>query len=94
MNHKRVQWILREEEEELQQSHSPGSSGARLADGSVRRHRAEHPHQVWDMDFHFVYGQRLKSLNVINEHSRLPMAIRVGRRWQGTGVLLVSEKDP
>jgi hypothetical protein len=26
---------------------------ARPADGSVRRHRAEHPHQVWAMDFQF-----------------------------------------
>jgi hypothetical protein len=39
----------------------------------VRRHRAEHPHQVWAMDFQFdatADGRRLKFLNVIDEQSR------------------------
>jgi putative transposase len=56
---------------------------ARPADGSVRRHQAEHPHQVWTMDFQFdatADGRRLKFQNVIDEHSRLCLAIRVGRR--------------
>ena len=60
--------------------------GARAPDGSVRRHQAEHPHQVWAMDFQFdatADGRRLKFLNVIDEHSRLCLAIRVGRRCSG-----------
>jgi hypothetical protein len=42
---------------------------ARLADGSVRRHKAEHPHQGWAMDFQLdatADGRRLKFLNVID----------------------------
>jgi hypothetical protein len=38
---------------------------ARPADGSVRRHRADHPHQVWAMDVQFeatADGRRLKFL--------------------------------
>ena len=45
-----------------------------LTPGTVRRHRAQHPHQVWAMDFQFdatADGRRLKFLNVIDEHSRL-----------------------
>jgi hypothetical protein len=35
----------------------------------VRRHRAQHPHQVWAMDFQFdatADGRRLKFLKVID----------------------------
>ena len=48
--------------------------------------RAEYPHHVWAIDFHFdqtMDGRTLKFLNVINEYSRLCLAIRVGRRLQG-----------
>ena len=47
----------------------------------MRRHRAEHPREVWARDFQFdatADGRRLKFLNVIGEHSRLCLAIRVG----------------
>ena len=50
---------------------------AQPADGSVRRHRAERPHQVWAMDFQFdttADGCKLKFLNVIDKHSRLCLA--------------------
>jgi len=68
---------------------------ARTADGSVRRHRAEHPHQVWAMDFQSdatADGRRLKFLNVVDEHSRLCLAIRVGRRCKAKDVVAVLEK--
>ncbi len=55
---------------------------ARLADGLVRRHRAEKPHQMWTMNIQFDatdHRRRLKILKVIDEHSRLCLAIRVGR---------------
>ena len=58
----------------------------------MRRHRAEHPHQVWAMDFQFdatADGRRLKFLNVIDEHSRLCLAIRVGRRCKAKDVVAV-----
>ena len=61
VNHKRVQRLWREEG--LQRPVSRKRKRARPADGSVRRHRAEHPHQVWAMDFQFdatADGRRLK----------------------------------
>ena len=81
VNHKRVQRLWREEG--LQRPTPRKRKRARTADGSVRRHRAEHPHQVWAMDFQFdatADGRRLKFLNVIDEHSRFCLAIRV---WAG-----------
>lgn len=65
------------------------------ADGSVRRHQAEHPYQVWAMDFHFVATaacRRLKFLKVLDEHSRLCLALRVSRRCKAKDVVAVLEK--
>ncbi len=81
VNHKRVQRLWRKEG--LQQPTPRKRKRARPADGSVRRHRAEHPHQVWTMDIQFdasADGRRMKFLNVIDEPSRLYQAIRVSRR--------------
>ena len=93
VNHKRVQRLWREEG--LQRPTPRKRKRARPADGSVRRHRAEHPHQVWAMDFQFdatADGRRLKFLNVIDEHSRLCLAIRVGRRCKAKDVVAVLEE--
>ncbi|QEY31819.1 IS3 family transposase [Synechococcus sp. RSCCF101] len=93
VNHKRVQRIWREEG--LQRPTPRKQKRARPADGSVRRHQAEHPHQVWAMDFQFdatADGRRLKFLNVIDEHSRLCLAIRVGRRCKARDVVAVLEE--
>ena len=93
VNHKRVQRLWREED--LQRPTPRKRKRARPADGSVRRHRAEHPHQVWAMDFQFdatADGRRLKFLNVIDEHSRLCLAIRVGRRCKAKDVVAVLEE--
>ncbi|MCP9827656.1 DDE-type integrase/transposase/recombinase [Synechococcus sp. L2F] len=90
VNQKRVQRFWREEG--LQRPIPRTRKRARPADGSVRRYRAEHPHQVWAMDFQFdatADGRRLKSLNVIDEHSRLCLAIRVGRRCKAKDVVAV-----
>ena len=51
VNHKRVQRLWREEG--LQRPTPRKRKRSRPADGSVRRHQAEHPHQVWAMDFQF-----------------------------------------
>jgi transposase InsO family protein len=93
VNHKRVQRLWREEG--LQRPTARKRKRARPADGSVRRHRAEHPHQVWAMDFQFdatADGRRLKFLNVIDEHSRFCLAIRVGRRCKAKDVVAVLEE--
>jgi hypothetical protein len=50
-NNKRVQRLCREEG--LQRPTPRKRKRARPADGSVRRHRAEHPHQVLAIDFQF-----------------------------------------
>ncbi len=93
VNHKRVHRLWREEG--LQRPTPRKQKRARPADRSVRRHQAEHPHQVWAMDFQFdttADGRRLKFLNVIDEHSRLSLAIRVGRRCNAQDVVAVLEE--
>jgi len=72
VNLKRVHRLWRAEG--LQRLPPRRQKWARPADGSVRRHQAEHPHQVWAVDCQFdasADGRRLKFLNVIDEHSRL-----------------------
>ena len=93
VNHKRVHRLWREEG--LQRPTPRKQKRARPADGSVRRHQAQHPHQVWAMDFQFdatADGRRLKFLNVIDEHSRLCLAIRVGRRCKAKDVVAALEE--
>jgi putative transposase len=82
-------------EEGLQRPTSRKQKRARPAAGSVRRHQAELPHQVWAMDFQFdatADGRRLKFLNVIDEYSRLCLAIRVRRRCKARDVVAVLEE--
>ena len=92
VNHKRLHRLWREEG--LQCSNPRKKKRARPVDGSVRRHQAEYSHQVWAMDFQFdatAHGRRLKFLNVIDEHSRFCLAIRVGRRCKVKDVVMVLE---
>jgi putative transposase len=93
VNHKRVHrlWL----EEVPQRSTPRRQKRARPADGSVRRHKAEHPHQVWAMDFQFAPtadGRRLKFLKVIDEHSRFCLATWVGRLCKVNDVVAVLEE--
>jgi len=93
VNHKRVHLLWREEG--LQRPTPQKQKRARPADVSVRRHQAEHPHQVWAMDFQFnatADGRRLKFLSVIDKQSRLCLAIRVGRRYKSKEVVAVLEQ--
>ena len=93
VNHKRVHRLWREEG--LQRPTPRKQKRAWPADGSVRRHQAEYPHQVWAIHFQFdatADGRRLKFLNVIDEHSRLCLAIRVGRRCKAKEVVAVLEE--
>jgi len=82
-------------QEDLQRLTPRKRKRALPADGSERRHRADHPQQVWAMDYQFdatADGRRLKFLNVIYEHSRLCLAIRVGRRCKARDVVAVLEE--
>jgi putative transposase len=84
-HHKLVQrpWL----EEGLQRPTPRQRKRARPTEGALRRHRAVHPQQVWAMDLQFdtiADGRRLKFLNVIDEPSRLCLAIRMAggaRPW-------------
>jgi len=90
VNHKRVQRFWREEG--LQRPTPRKRKRARRAAGSVQRHPTEHPLQVLAMDFQFdasADGCRRKFLSVIPEHSRLCLAIRVGRSCIAMGVVAV-----
>lgn len=90
---KRMQWLWRELG--LQRPTPRRQKWTRPTDGSERRHQAQHQHQVWAMHFQLdeiAYGFRLKFLNTIDEHSRLCLAIRVGRRCKAKGVVVVLEE--
>jgi putative transposase len=88
VNHKRVQRIWREER--LQRPLPRKRKRARPTDGSRELLRAEYPHHVWAIDFQFdqtMDGRTLKFLNVIDEYSRVCLAIRVARRCQAVDVI-------
>ena len=88
VNHKRVQRIWREEG--LQRPLPRRRKRSRPPGGKRELLRAEYPHHVWAIDFHFdqtMDGRTLKFLNVIDEYSRLCLAIRVGRRCRAAEVI-------
>ena len=76
LNHKRVQRLWRE---------------AGLQTPLPRqRKRSEDLHHIWKIDFQFdqtMDGRTLKFLNVIDEFSRVYLAIRVGRRCKAVDVI-------
>jgi len=79
VNHKQVQRLWQEEGPQRPAPHK--KTRARQADGSVRRHQAKNQHQLWAMDFQFdvtAASRRLKCLYIIDKHSSLCGAIRVG----------------
>jgi len=80
INHKRVQRLWREEG-----LRRPVRSRKRrrVATGTAERLRAERPNHVWAIDFQFdetADGRRLKLANIVDEHTREALAMRVGRR--------------
>ncbi len=81
VNHKRVQRIWREEG--LQRPLPRRRKRSRPAGGGRELLRSEYPHHVWAIDFQFdqtMDGHTLKFLNVVDDFSRVCLAIRVGRR--------------
>ena len=88
INHKRVQRIWREEG--LQRPLSRRRKRSRPTGGGRELLRSEYPHHVWAIDFQFdqtMDGRTLKFLNVIDEFSRVCLAIRVGRRCKAVDVI-------
>jgi putative transposase len=93
VNHKRVQQFWREEG--LQRPLPRKRKRARPTDGSRELLRAEYPHHWWAIDFQFdltMDGRTHKFLNVIDEFSRVCMAIRVGRRCHAVDVIETIEE--
>jgi hypothetical protein len=83
VNNKRVQRIWREEG--LQSPLPRRRNRSRPADRGKELLRADNSHHVWAVGMQFdktMDGCRLKFLNVVDEFSRVCLAIRVGRRCQ------------
>ena len=70
---------------------------SRPAGGGRKLLRSEYPHHVWAIDFQFdqtMDGRTLKFLNVIDEFSRVCLAIRLGRRCKAVDVIDTIEVPP
>ena len=79
---------------ELQRPPQRRHKRRRLGDGTAAKLRAERPNHVWALDFQFdetAARRRLKLLNVIDEHTREALAIRVDHSIDADGVVDVVE---
>ena len=79
VNHKRIQRLWRQEG--LRRPVRTRKR-RRVSPDVSQRLRAERPNQLWALDFQFdetTDRRRLKSLHVIDEHTREALAMRVGR---------------
>jgi putative transposase len=79
VNHKRVRRLWREEG--LRRPVRTRKR-RRVTAEQAERLRAERPNQVWAIDFQFdetADGRRLKLANIVDEHTREALAMRVGR---------------
>lgn len=77
VNHKRVQRLWRAEG-----LRRPLRTRKRRRVSTECGERAERPNQVWALDFQFdetTDGRRLKSLHILDEHTREALAMRVAR---------------
>ncbi len=89
VNHKRIQRLWREEG--LRRPVRTRKR-RRLNIADSQRLRAERPNQVWAMDFQFdetTDRRRLKCLNVVDEHTREALDMRVGRTCTADEVVAV-----
>ena len=94
MNRKKIQRLWREEglrvpakRRKRQRLGTSTVPGARL--------RAEHPDQVWALDFQFdttTDGRILKLLHVVDEHTREALAVQVERRIDSDRTVSVLER--
>ena len=93
VNHKRLRRLWREEDlrrppPRKNKKRRPGGS-----DGTLLR--AEHPNDVWGLDFQFdetADQRRLKLLNIVDEHTREALAMDVGRSMGADTVVAVIER--
>jgi putative transposase len=67
----------------------------RLGTGQAQRLRATHANQVWALDFQFDETsdcRRIKLCNIVDEHTREALAIRVDRRCTAEDVIAMIEE--
>jgi putative transposase len=79
VNHKRIRRLWREEG--LRRPVRVRKR-RRVTSEQAERLRAQRPNQVWAIDFQFdqtADGRRLKLANIVDEHTREALAMRVGR---------------
>ena len=93
VNRKRVQRLWRDEG--LKRSpQRPGKRRRRRPD-STERLRALRPNHVWAVDFQFdetTDGRRLKLANIVDEHTREALAMRVGRHCSAEDLIAELER--
>jgi putative transposase len=91
VNHKRIQRLWRAEGlRRAVRTHKR----CRVATGAAERLQAERPNHVWAVDFEFdetADGRRLKLANLVDEHTREALAMRVGRRCTADDLVNVLE---
>jgi putative transposase len=79
VNHKRIRRLWRAED--LRRP-ARTRKRRRVMTEQAERLRAERPNQVWAIDFQFdetADGRRVKLANIVDEHTREALAMRVGR---------------
>jgi putative transposase len=89
INHKRIQRLWREEG--LRRPVRTRKR-RRVTPDTAERLRATHPNHVWAIDFQFdetADGRRLKLANIVDEHTREALAMRVGRRCSADDLVTV-----
>ena len=94
VNHKRIQRLWREEG--LRRP-VRARKRRRVSPDTAERLRAERPNHVWALDFRFDETsdrRRLKSLHVVDEHTREALAMRVGRTCTSDEVVDVLTARP
>ena len=89
VNHKRVERIWHREGLKVPRKHKK-KSRLWLNDGSCVRLRPEYPNHVWSYDF--VHdrtddGRAFRNLNIIDEHTKEALMIRVSRTLNSTDVI-------
>jgi putative transposase len=91
INRKRTQRLWRSEG--LRRP-APCKRKRRRLEGGAELFRAERPNHVWALDFQFdetADHRRLKLLNIVDEHTREALAMRVGRSCDADQVVAVIE---
>jgi putative transposase len=94
VNRKRVQRLWREEGLRVPQKARKRRRGQSTGTGGARR-RAQCPGEVWAIDFQFDAtndGRQLKSLNIVDEHTRQALATEVSRSCDADGLTRVLDR--